>query len=49
MDAFHAAALRVGGRDNGEPGLRAIYSPDYYAAVVIDLDGYRIEVLFRRE
>jgi len=43
VDAFHAAALRSGGRDNGKPGLRADYGPDYYAAFVIDPDGYRIE------
>jgi catechol 2,3-dioxygenase-like lactoylglutathione lyase family enzyme len=43
VDAFHAAALRVGGRDNGAPGLRRVYDPDYYAAFVIDPDGYRIE------
>jgi catechol 2,3-dioxygenase-like lactoylglutathione lyase family enzyme len=43
VDAFHAAALRGGGRDNGKPGLRADYGPDYYAAFVVDPDGYRIE------
>jgi catechol 2,3-dioxygenase-like lactoylglutathione lyase family enzyme len=43
VDAFHAAALRTGGRDNGAPGIRADYGPDYYAAFVIDPDGYRIE------
>jgi len=43
VDAFHAAALRSGGRDNGAPGLRQIYGPDYYAAFIIDPDGYRIE------
>lgn len=43
VDAFHAAALKAGGRDNGPPGLRADYGPDYYAAFVIDPDGYRIE------
>jgi catechol 2,3-dioxygenase-like lactoylglutathione lyase family enzyme len=41
--AFHAAALGVGGRDNGKPGLRADYGPNYYAAFVVDPDGYRIE------
>lgn len=40
---FHAAALRAGGRDNGKPGLRADYGPSYYAAFVVDPDGYRIE------
>jgi catechol 2,3-dioxygenase-like lactoylglutathione lyase family enzyme len=43
VDAFHAAALRSGGRDNGKPGLRSDYSPTYYAAFVVDPDGYRIE------
>lgn len=43
VDAFHAAALKSGGRDNGKPGLRADYGPDYYAAFVIDPDGYRLE------
>jgi catechol 2,3-dioxygenase-like lactoylglutathione lyase family enzyme len=43
VDAFHAAALGAGGRDNGKPGLRADYGPGYYAAFVIDPDGYRIE------
>jgi catechol 2,3-dioxygenase-like lactoylglutathione lyase family enzyme len=43
VDAFHAAALRAGGQDNGAPGLRADYGPDYYAAFVIDPEGYRIE------
>lgn len=41
--AFHAAALAAGGRDNGPPGLRPDYGDDYYAAFVIDPDGYRIE------
>ena len=43
VDAFHAAALRAGGRDNGGPGMRADYGPNYYAAFVVDPDGYRIE------
>ena len=43
VDAFHAAALKAGGKDNGKPGIRQDYSPDYYAAFVIDPDGYRIE------
>src|SRR5262245_22871810 len=40
---FHAAALKAGGFDNGKPGLRAEYGPDYYAAFVVDPDGYRME------
>ena len=43
VDRFHAAALAAGGRDNGAPGLRPDYGSDYYAAFVIDPDGYRIE------
>jgi catechol 2,3-dioxygenase-like lactoylglutathione lyase family enzyme len=43
VDAFHAAALKAGGKDNGQPGVRKDYSPSYYAAFVIDPDGYRIE------
>lgn len=43
VDAFHAAALKAGGTDNGAPGLRKAYGPNYYAAFVIDPDGYRIE------
>jgi len=46
VDAFHAAALRAGGHDNGTPGLRPIYGPDYYAAFIIDPDGYRIEAYY---
>ena len=41
--AFHAAALGAGGRDNGKPGLRADYGANYYAAFVVDPDGYRLE------
>lgn len=48
VDAFHAAALRTGGRDNGGPGLRADYGPDYYAAFAVDPDGYRIEAYCSR-
>jgi len=48
VDAFHAAALRNGGRDNGRPGLREDYGPDYYAAFVVDPDGYRIEAYCSR-
>ena len=43
VDAFHSAALRSGGQDNGAAGLRPVYGPDYYAAFIIDPDGYRIE------
>jgi catechol 2,3-dioxygenase-like lactoylglutathione lyase family enzyme len=43
VQAFHRAALASGGHDNGKPGLRADYGPDYYAAFVVDPDGYRLE------
>jgi catechol 2,3-dioxygenase-like lactoylglutathione lyase family enzyme len=43
VDAFHKAALKAGGKDNGKPGLRTDYDPDYYAAFAVDPDGYRIE------
>ena len=43
VDAFHAGALRAGGNSNGAPGLRADYGENYYAAFVIDPDGYRLE------
>ena len=43
VGVFHAAALRSGGHDNGTPGLRADYGANYYAAFVVDPDGYRIE------
>jgi catechol 2,3-dioxygenase-like lactoylglutathione lyase family enzyme len=43
VSKFHAAALGAGGKDNGKPGLRKDYSDNYYAAFVIDPDGYRIE------
>jgi catechol 2,3-dioxygenase-like lactoylglutathione lyase family enzyme len=42
---FHQAALRHGGQDNGAPGPRPDYGPHYYAAFVIDPDGYRIEAV----
>lgn len=43
VDEFYAAALAAGGRDNGKPGIRSVYGPNYYAAFVVDPDGYRIE------
>src|SRR4051812_46474666 len=47
VDAFHAAAIAAGGRDNGPPGLRLDYAPDYYAAFVFDPDGNNIEAVCR--
>jgi len=46
--AFHAAAVAAGGRDNGAPGLREHYGPGYYAAFVMDPEGYRIEAVCKR-
>ena len=43
VDAFHAAAVAAGGRDNGAPGVRERYHPNYYAAFVVDPDGNNIE------
>lgn len=44
--SFHAAALGNGGRDNGAPGLRPHYHQHYFAAFVLDPDGYNIEAVF---
>jgi catechol 2,3-dioxygenase-like lactoylglutathione lyase family enzyme len=38
VDAFHAAGIEAGGTDNGPPGLRPIYHPDYYGGYVLDPD-----------
>jgi catechol 2,3-dioxygenase-like lactoylglutathione lyase family enzyme len=43
--AFHGAALVAGGHDDGGPGVRLQYHPDYYAAFVVDPDGHRIEAV----
>ncbi len=45
VDAFHAAALAAGGRDNGPPGERP-YGGSYYAAFVLDPDGHNIEAVY---
>ncbi|TBR39821.1 MULTISPECIES: VOC family protein [Dyella] len=45
VDAFYAAALAAGGRDNGPPGIRAHYHPNYYGAFVTDPDGHNIEAV----
>jgi len=45
VDAFHAAALAAGGKDNGAPGLRPHYHPNYYGAFVLDPDGNNIEAV----
>ncbi|KAA0178918.1 VOC family protein [Cupriavidus gilardii] len=45
VDAFYRAALQAGAKDNGAPGLRPHYHPNYYAAFVIGPDGHNIEVV----
>jgi catechol 2,3-dioxygenase-like lactoylglutathione lyase family enzyme len=45
VDAFYAAAMASGGRDNGGPGPRPQYHADYYGAFVIDPDGNNIEAV----
>ncbi|ANL35801.1 VOC family protein [Rhizobium phaseoli] len=45
VDAFHAAAIAHGGRDNGAPGLRPHYGEHYYAAFVIEPDGHALEAV----
>jgi catechol 2,3-dioxygenase-like lactoylglutathione lyase family enzyme len=45
VDAFHKAALAAGGTDNGAPGLRPMYHPNYYGAFALDPDGHNIEAV----
>lgn len=47
VDRFHAAALTSGGTDEGAPGLRPHYGPNYYAAFVLDPDGHKLEAVFQ--
>jgi catechol 2,3-dioxygenase-like lactoylglutathione lyase family enzyme len=46
VDAFYSAALAAGGTDNGPPGLRPQYHSQYYAAFVLDPDGYNVEAVW---
>jgi catechol 2,3-dioxygenase-like lactoylglutathione lyase family enzyme len=48
VQAFHAAGLEAGGRDNGPPGLRPQYHASYYGAFVLDPDGNNIEAVSHR-
>jgi catechol 2,3-dioxygenase-like lactoylglutathione lyase family enzyme len=48
VQAFHAAGLAAGGRDNGPPGLRPHYHPDYYGAFILDPDDNNIEAVCHR-
>jgi catechol 2,3-dioxygenase-like lactoylglutathione lyase family enzyme len=45
VEAFYEAAIAAGGRDNGAPGFRAHYHPNYYGAFVLDPDGHNIEAV----
>jgi catechol 2,3-dioxygenase-like lactoylglutathione lyase family enzyme len=45
VDAFYRAALAAGGRDNGAPGIREYYHPNYYGAFVLDPDGNNVEAV----
>jgi len=45
VDAFHEAAVAAGGTDNGGPGIRDIYHPNYYGAFVLDPDGHNVEAV----
>jgi catechol 2,3-dioxygenase-like lactoylglutathione lyase family enzyme len=49
VDAFHEAALAAGARDNGAPGLRPHYHPDYYGAFVLDPDGINVEAVCHKD
>ena len=47
VDEFHEAALDSGARDNGKPGIRKNYGPNYCAAFVVDFDGHRLEAVHK--
>ena len=49
VNQFYEAAIAAGAKDNGKPGIRAIYHSDYYSAFVIDPDGHNIEAVCHRE
>jgi catechol 2,3-dioxygenase-like lactoylglutathione lyase family enzyme len=48
VDRFYEAAMAAGGTDNGPPGLRPHYDPDYYGAFVLDPDGHNVEAVCRK-
>ncbi|WP_460124530.1 VOC family protein [Pseudomonas sp. S2_C03] len=48
VDAAYAAAIAQGAVDNGAPGARLHYDPDYYAANVLDPDGYSLEFVYKK-
>ena len=45
VDAFYEAAMAAGARDNGPPGIREHYHPNYYGAFVIDINGVNLEAV----
>jgi catechol 2,3-dioxygenase-like lactoylglutathione lyase family enzyme len=45
VNEFYRAAIAAGGTDNGPPGIREHYHPNYYAAFVISPDGHNVEVV----
>jgi catechol 2,3-dioxygenase-like lactoylglutathione lyase family enzyme len=45
VDGFYREAIAAGGRDNGTPGIRPNYHPNYYGAFVLDPDGHNIEAV----
>ena len=47
VDAAYAAAMAAGATDNGQPGVRLYYDPRYYAANVLDPDGYSLEFVYK--
>jgi catechol 2,3-dioxygenase-like lactoylglutathione lyase family enzyme len=48
VDRFYEAAIAAGGMDNGPPGIRSHYDPNYYGAFVFDPDGHNVEAVCRR-
>jgi catechol 2,3-dioxygenase-like lactoylglutathione lyase family enzyme len=48
VESFHAAGLAAGGFDDGEPGLRRHYHPEYFSAFLRDPDGNRLEAVCHR-
>lgn len=49
VNKFYEAAIAAGAKDNGKPGIREIYHPNYYGAFVIDPDGHNIEAVCHNE
>lgn len=49
VQAFHAAGISAGGKDNGPPGPRPDYGPNYFAAFLVDADGNNLEAVCTRE